>query len=637
MIRTVTLLVALALSIATQAAFGTIIHIPADQPTIQAGIDASSTGDTVLVQPGIYVENINFKERNIVLGSPFLTTGDTSYISATVIDSDSSGSVVTFENGEDSSAVITGFTIRNGSSVTGGGIHCSSSSPLISFNIISGNCAVEAGGGIYCNNSNPVIRSNNISGNTTHGRGAGIYCIESAPMVCNNSITNNLAEGWGGGIHCFRNPSATIDSNTISHNVATIGGAAFCEHSDPIIRANRICENTAEYAGGIFCIESRPMILSNSINDNTASLYGGGVFCQDSDAKISNNAIVGNSSGLTGGGVFCSAPFSQLRPTIVGNIISDNSAGQYGGGIFCLASNATINNNTLSSNSASKAGGALYLVDSSPSLENCIIAFSTHGEAVYCEDVASAPTLTCCDVYGNAGGDWVGCIAGQAGINGNFSLDPLFCDTAGSDFHIYDISPCAPANNSCGVLIGALDVGCGGPKTIIDPDTIPVYYANAISPIIGTAHLGNFTDGHTVNDIDPSFLRINSTIIPASWSILPSYPGFIGKVMEMTFPIRDFILGYTPLWDTTIQTFIVFGRWSTAKCNFSVDGEVTMVGHTSGDINNDGSVNVADLTFMVNFLFRGGPEPPLLETADVDHNGAVDIVDLTELVRLLFR
>jgi hypothetical protein len=68
--------------------------------------------------------------------------------------------------------------------------------------------------------------------------------------------------------------------------------------------------------------------------------------------------------------------------------------------------------------------------------------------------------LTCCDVYGNAGGDWVGYIADQAGINGNFSADPLFCDTANGDLHIFNASPCAPANNSCGVLIGALDVGC---------------------------------------------------------------------------------------------------------------------------------------------------------------------------------
>ena len=68
--------------------FSTIINIPADYPTIQQGINAGFDGDTVLVQPGIYIENISFNGHNVVLGSLFLTTGDTSYISQTIIDGD---------------------------------------------------------------------------------------------------------------------------------------------------------------------------------------------------------------------------------------------------------------------------------------------------------------------------------------------------------------------------------------------------------------------------------------------------------------------------------------------------------------------------------------------------------------------
>ena len=82
--------------------------------TIQTAIDSSSDGDTVLVQAGTYVENINFNGKNIVVGSLYLTTQDTSYISSTIIDGNQSGSVVKFVSGEDTTAVLTGLTITNG-------------------------------------------------------------------------------------------------------------------------------------------------------------------------------------------------------------------------------------------------------------------------------------------------------------------------------------------------------------------------------------------------------------------------------------------------------------------------------------------------------------------------------------------
>jgi len=94
-------------------AFATIINIPGDYDTIQEGIDASSDGDTVLIQPDTYVENINFNGHNVVLASLFLTTGDTIYVLNTVIDGDRAGSVITFAGGEDSTAVVMGFTIQN--------------------------------------------------------------------------------------------------------------------------------------------------------------------------------------------------------------------------------------------------------------------------------------------------------------------------------------------------------------------------------------------------------------------------------------------------------------------------------------------------------------------------------------------
>jgi hypothetical protein len=90
-------------------------------------------------------------------------------------------------------------------------------------------------------------------------------------------------------------------------------------------------------------------------------------------------------------------------------------------------------------------------------INKSIIAFGSAGEAVWCSGTSMC-TLTCSDVFGNAGGDWVGCLAGQDSVNGNFSADPLFCGAAIGDLTLDALSPCL-ADSVCG-RIGALGQGC---------------------------------------------------------------------------------------------------------------------------------------------------------------------------------
>ena len=272
------------------AASATIINVPDDYPTIQQGINASGDGDTILVQPGTYVENINFNGHNIVVGSLFLTTGDTTYIGQTVIDGGSSGSVVTFESGEDSTAIIAGFVVRNGLSASlGGGISCMYSNPAITNNHIRGNSAVGSqmtngtGGGIYCFHSDATISHNTISGNVasgypiwTYGFGGGIYCYNSSAKISNNLIFENDAHGeWG------------------------FGGGIYLINSDGRIANNIIVGNSAfHWGGGIHCFESSPIIINNTISANRAiNVSGGGIYCElVSNPLITNTIFWANSA-----------------------------------------------------------------------------------------------------------------------------------------------------------------------------------------------------------------------------------------------------------------------------------------------------------------------------------------------------
>ncbi|MFH0787573.1 MAG: PKD domain-containing protein, partial [Pseudomonadota bacterium] len=197
------------------------IHVPAQFPTIQAAIDASANNDIIVVDPGLYTENIDFNGKGITVRST--NPLDSTVVAATVIDGNRNGSVVTFKSGETRDSVLSGFTIRNGIGTLldgkryGGGIYCGNqATPTIRFNRIINNSA-DIGGGLYIHgNSSPTIADGPKADYPYAGIGQILHLSVTATDPDNEPLTYRWVSREGGTI------TGTGSAVTFSANTAGV-------------------------------------------------------------------------------------------------------------------------------------------------------------------------------------------------------------------------------------------------------------------------------------------------------------------------------------------------------------------------------------------------------------------------------
>ncbi len=470
--RIVTLysLLAAILHLALNARAATYVVSPAgtgDFPVIQDAIAAASNGDVILLTSGTFRGAGN---RDLdFLGKAITVRSDGGVPQDCIVDCEGSYAEphrgFTFHCGEDTTSVVMGITITmgvghvgEGGHYYGGAFYCTGSSPAIRDCIVDRNYA-SMGGGVYCTGgssavfSGCVFRNNSGAGassrygpvlrfrdcafieNWNSSKGGGLFTREAAVNLTRCSFLGNVSASDGGGAFLWFS-EATITDCSFDANEAYYGGGGLNADAEqpPVLTGCGFTGNVAYYGGGIR-LEWCPAILTDCVFQENEADAGGGIYTINGMPILTRCTVAGNSAAVGGGVACCGSP--------------------------------SFNNCTIAGNHAPEAGGIYCWRDQSygwaePVFENTLIAFNGSGQALLCAHDPDI-TLSCCDIYGNAGGDWTGLIAGQFGVSGNICVDPLFCGELHPEepFTLHALSPCAQENSPACGQIGAWPVGCG--------------------------------------------------------------------------------------------------------------------------------------------------------------------------------
>ncbi|MCK4679286.1 MAG: hypothetical protein KAT48_14220, partial [Bacteroidales bacterium] len=270
-----------------------------DYEHIQDGINASQDGDTVLVYPGIYYENINFTGKNITLASLYLITQDESYIDETVIDGNQQGSVVLFISGEDSTATLCGFNICNGN---GTNLHGDD----------------KQGGGIALKDSKATIKKCIIKNNHVSHGGGGICVINSTLHLSGSKVKKNYAFKWGGGIMLASDSQIFFDTlqlNDIYLNYSRSG-------CDFLKTAN--CPNIIEFVVDTFTVLNPDHFYISSPDPNWYQLNDILISIQHAKVETVNADLYVNPEGNnSNSGLTSDEPLQSLSYALT-KIVSDS-------------------------------------------------------------------------------------------------------------------------------------------------------------------------------------------------------------------------------------------------------------------------------------------------------------------------
>ncbi|MGE4633263.1 MAG: right-handed parallel beta-helix repeat-containing protein [Planctomycetota bacterium] len=410
-------------SLATDRLYGADLLVPSQFATIQTAIEAAEPLDQILVEPGIYVENINFLGLDITVTAiegPELTVID----GTAMTRGPDEGSTVVISSGESPLAILQGFTIRGG----------------------SGKVITDSTG--------------------TFSRGGGILISGSSPSLINCLVKDNQAQ-MGAGLHASESPAMSVLDLTFRNNSGLEGAGAYFQNIDTVVLNQCTFQmNSAQTAGGALTFDSISMaqVESGIFLDNGA-LIGGALDSKLSVVQLNNCEFSGNDATLIGGAIAfyqssATVSDSTIRNNVSGHgagigidggsvdifrcVLADNFATSHGGGIAATLNQTSVNLShvTLANNQAIQGSSGVYFPQPSPGAANSTllashsILWNPGGLELVLPTLASTDF---CDVEG-----------GYSGV-ANLDADPLFSDPMTGDYSLTQSSPCIDSGSSTAI------------------------------------------------------------------------------------------------------------------------------------------------------------------------------------------
>jgi len=438
-------------------ASSTVIHVPADAPTIQDGVNLTSPGDTVEVACGTYDVGlgVNLKDEIVI-------RSETGFPDCVTLEVSGDGGRGLRCGNLTSGVRIEGFRLV-GEEYFSMGIYVVNSSVTVSRCDIRNFCqcyyeSFASGAGLRASNSSIVTVENCSFVNNRaesfegHGyEGGAIYCRDSQLIVRSSEFVENFASDYGGAVYSSQNSSMSFLDSRFERNNGWMGAAVVGDALS--IDRCAFIENISTNSGAVWGKGT----IQNSHFERNRGQFGAAVHASG-DAVVRNCSFRMNQAGYGAVGL--------EGPVLVESCLFEGNAGHRGSAIFVSQPGAVVRRCTFVGNRDSSVPGGVVVAGKYGFLEghcdvqNSIIAFSASGPATGCFDQGSI-TATCCDFFGNAGGDWVGCVQGQENSNGNISADPFFCGLTAAKYLLQQNSPCAPPQSGDCDEIGAFGVGCG--------------------------------------------------------------------------------------------------------------------------------------------------------------------------------